>query len=108
NAVLEAMRVAHRDDLLAVLDRGRGGQGQGGQSLGVDADDGKIEVAIEGVDGGGLMALAVGQLDSDGATLADDVQVGGDESLADDEAGAETALLSVAARHRDDDDRLAH
>src|SRR5262249_46494345 len=82
DAVLETVRIADRDDGLAILDPGRVGQGQGGQAPGINADDREVKVAVKGVNGNGLVAFAIGQFDSDGAALADDVQVGGDEPLA--------------------------
>src|SRR5262249_24527907 len=108
DAVLQAARVAQRDDRLAVAQRVRVAQFQRRQPLRVDAEQGEVERAVGGVDGGDLVALAVGRLDLDGAGLADDVQVGGDQAVGrDDEAGADRVLLAVAAGDADDDDRGA-
>ena len=51
------------------------------------------------------MPRAVGKLHGDRPRFADDVQIGGDESvLAEHEAGSQPLLFAVAAGEDDDDD----
>ena len=89
DAVPQPLRIAHRHHGLTVLERRRVAQLQRLQSLGLDAKDGEIELAIGGVDGLDVMALAVGGFNAKGPALAEDVAIGGDQSLGGhDEAGA--------------------
>ena len=62
DAVLQPLRVAQGHDGLAVLQGVGVAQLQRRQALGVDADHGQVGGAVGGVDGGDLVALAVGQL----------------------------------------------
>jgi hypothetical protein len=53
---------------------------------------------------GGLVGRAVGEFDRDRAGLADDVQVGGDEAVADDEARAQSRIGLPPPLEADRDD----
>ena len=98
DAVLQAVRISQRDDRLARLSAFESPSGSGVQVLGVDADEGQVERAVGGVDALTRRALPSAVCTVMGRRLADDVQVRGDQAvLADDEAGAQAFLLTVAA-----------
>ncbi len=105
DAVRQSLRIAHRDDGLPVFERGRVAQLQRRQPLGVDAQDGEIELAVGGVDGRHFVMFAVGGLDADGPALADDVAIGGDKSVRrHHEAGAQSLAFAIPSAHADDHD----
>lgn len=99
------MGVADGEDALALFEVVGVAEGEWGEVLLVDADDGEVEVVVGGVDFADVVLFAVGGLDLELACVADDVEVGGDEAvLADDEAGAEGFLVAAAAVLGDGDD----
>ena len=96
DGLADAERVADGEDHVAHAELVAVGQGDGGQVLGLDLDDGDVGLRIGADDLGGELAVVVEQhlqlvRPLDDVVVGDDVAVGGD-----DDAGAEALLLAFA------------
>ena len=78
---LESLGVTHRDDVSALLDACRLGEGQRGKSLRVDFQDGKVEGAVPGMDCGDFMLGSILKAYAHRSGFADDVRAGSDQSV---------------------------
>ena len=91
--MVQSQRIAERDDRLPFSHFIGIAQRDWRESARVDANHGQIERTVRGVNGFDFVAFAIGHLHGDRPTLADDVQIGGDQTIGGDDKSASQPML---------------
>ena len=109
NAPLEAVRIADGHHLLAVEERLGDAERKRREPLLGDPYDCQVGGPVGGMDRGDVVPAAVGKLHAHRPRLADDVIIGGDQSIGrDHKPGAEPLIATAAAGKPDRDDRVSN